>query len=111
MAYAKGARTTMIDYSITITDVPEQSPYCDVALTFLFWAEDVVGKAVQSGDQGVLDFALVQITKKYRDWRETVSKPHRYHIGERGHRCLFDVWDQGCTALRAAELALQRDAL
>lgn len=83
--------------------IPERCPFAE---RYYSWAEPIMRNALTYATHVSINQALVQITKKYREWRNVVPKAHKNRIGEQGHICIFHVWDECCRALEAAELSL-----
>lgn len=79
---------------------------CPLAEQFYQWAQEVVREPVTNPTHITINQAMLTITRKYREWRNTVPKTHKNRIGETGHLCIFHVWDECMRALEAAELTL-----
>src|SRR3954462_1362358 len=75
-------------------------PYCEAAAQFEEWAKEQVEWAQTQRTVLAINQVKVLIQDKYFYWRQTVTFYHRLLVGERGHRCIYWVWDAYYTRLR-----------
>jgi hypothetical protein len=77
---------------------------CVHSQQFLTWAEQLC--ADYSGSVVKLNQAKVLLVDKFFEWRTYVPKSHRNLIGDRGHFCIFHVFELTYRKLRLAEISL-----
>ncbi len=79
---------------------------CPFAFQFSKWADDLIQFPE---DPDILDIyqAKINLLDKYFDWYHIVPKRHRFHKGNRGHICIYQVFVKAYHELRAAELSLK----
>lgn len=83
---------------------------CRSAFQFSKWADDLIQF---SEDPNIIDIyqAKVNLIDKYFDWYHIVPKRHRFHKGERGHICIYQVFVKTYHELKAVELSLKPSPL
>lgn len=85
-------------------EAQEEREKCYYAARFLEWAETLCsenGWSVVAVNQ-----AKVLLIDKYFEWRNSVPKTHRDRTGERGHFCIFHVFEHAYRKLRLKELSM-----
>ena len=87
-------------------DEPTGLNYCQYAESFAGWADELVALVLEEKKPEVTSIyvAMLRLLKKYFDWYSAVPKSHRVRVGERGHHCIFYVFQATYGRLRAAEL-------
>lgn len=51
--------------------------------------------------------AMFMLTERYRVFRRNVPKAHSQHNSDRGHICIFNIWDQNYEKLEKIEARLE----
>lgn len=90
-----------------LVEEPVEEPVpnlCRYAVQFKLWADTLCDK--HTGAIVDINQAKVLLLDKYYDWKQYVPKPHRKHTGDRGHTCIFHVFEATYKTLRLAELSL-----
>jgi hypothetical protein len=95
-----------INFEVWPEAKPKQSQPCTHAQEFESWAKAECREALASPTFVKLNVAMLQVFKSYMIRRARLPKSHRYHVGERGHRCLWHVLESIYEQLSAAELKL-----
>lgn len=81
--------------------------YCEHAKTFKLWADGLLAKYVNgSTDEIQLNQAKVLLIDRYFDTRAYAPRAHRDKIGDKGHFCLYYVFETAYNAIRMKQLAL-----
>lgn len=85
--------------------IPEVPSRCPAAQTFLEWiqenlSDEVLGVNIK---RLTLIMAKAKLTDQYRFFRRQVDKRCRNNVSERGHECIFHIWDQSYQRLEAIE--------
>ena len=80
--------------------------WCPYARKFARWSATLI-ESSQDLNVVIVNQAKIQLIDKYFEWRIYVPKNHRNHIGPRGHRCIYHVFEQTYEKLRLIELALK----
>ena len=76
--------------------VPDFTNRCDAAQVFYEWtqenmSEEVLGEGVS---RLTIILAKAELTDRYQELRRQVPKRCRNHTSDRGHKCIYHVWDQ-----------------
>ena len=84
---------------------------CIYAQHFAAWAETLYQEEVQAPTHIGINQKMLLLTKKYFEWRAAVPKAHRDRISERGHVCLFPIFERTFHRLKVLELSLAPEML
>lgn len=90
----------------THAPIEEEREQCSFGKQYEAYVNDVCQTVSKNSSHITVNEGYLEIFLKYMEWRKAVSKSHRNHIGERGHRCLFHVLEGGYESLRRIELSL-----
>lgn len=85
---------------------PRAPATCAHAEVFDKWVIERLEIAVVEPTIVGLNQAKILLLDKYFEWRSCVGEPHRSLLSRSGHRCIFQVFADSYTRLKAAELAL-----
>jgi hypothetical protein len=80
--------------------------FCRYAQEFAGWAAVLVSSVSQEPSIVTVNQAKILLQDKWHDWRSIAPRRHRNHLGNRGHTCLFQVYEQAYHHLRVLELSL-----
>ena len=84
----------------------EKEERCVYAQHFGAWAEALYQEEVRAPSHVGINQKMLLLTKKYFEWRPTVPKSHRDRISDRGHVCIFAIFERTFYRLRVLELSL-----
>jgi len=79
---------------------------CPPAQIFSEWVNGLLESVSQEPSIVSINQAKILLQDKWHDWRSAVPQRHRNHLGNRGHTCLFQVYEQAYNQLRILELSL-----
>lgn len=98
----------LADYTLEPVEAEEAlDAYCEDAKAFYRWTQSNLEEHLRRHNDAVgINQGMLMLVKQYFRWRGCVSKPHRNQIGDRGHICIFHVFEAAYQRLRRAELAL-----
>ena len=84
--------------------LPEPSPpnICEPAQAFLDWADRTLVFNEHS-DMVTINQAKVMLLERYMSWLGDVSKRHKYHLSERGHTCIFQIFVRVYSRIKTVE--------
>lgn len=85
-------------------DEDDELELCSYAKQFREWANSL--RARKSRNTVDINQAKVLLLDKYYEWRNSVPSQHRTLTSDRGHYCIFHVFDAAYKSLRLAELSL-----
>ncbi len=89
------------------TRAESQANYCAYAQVFQRWADGMLEEYVRANPTPIrLAQAKVLLIDRFFEWRASVPKSHRNRIGENGHVCLFQVFDQVFQQIKLAQLTV-----
>ena len=86
--------------------LPEQSRFCPYAQRFSEWTNGLLTSVSQETTVVSVNQAKLLLQDKWHDWRTVSPKLHRNHLTNRGHICIFQVYEQAYHQLRVLELSL-----
>ncbi|MFN8495574.1 MAG: hypothetical protein U0350_48725 [Caldilineaceae bacterium] len=85
----------------------EEEPLCAYAQQFAPWANLLCEEAEKRKQIVSLNHAYVLLLHKYFEWRNVVPKNHRDRVSERGHICIFQIFDRAYHRLMMLQLSLE----
>jgi len=80
---------------------------CEAAKQFEEWIQQYCLTGLKKADALTILQNKNDLTDSYMQRRRDVSKSHRDHVTERGHTCIFHIFERYYRQLRAAELSLK----
>ena len=86
--------------------VPIPESVCPYAEQFARWCQELCAELQKGATIVTVNQKKVLLLDKYFDWRAVVPKAHRTRMNDRGHRCIWHVFDETYLKVRALELAL-----
>jgi hypothetical protein len=94
--------------------LPDTINFCPYAEKFYEWVNGLLTGVIEYAKPGAdparsavsVNRAKLLLQDKWHDWRTAVPKPHRRRVGNRGHTCLFQVYEQAYHQLCVIELSL-----
>jgi hypothetical protein len=92
--------------NLTLFVEEEEGEQCEYAKQFEAYLKTVCRDALQNPSHISVNECYLEMFKKYMEWRMVVEKDHRYHTGERGHRCLWHALEYFFLKVKLVELAL-----
>jgi len=86
---------------------------CEHAKGYSSWVEDWLFPKIvtEKPDIVSISHAMLLLTRRYRSLRSSVTKRCRNHSGDRGHVCIFHIWDQTHERLEALESTVEKPRL
>lgn len=86
---------------------------CDGAKEFSAWVDDWLFPKIVTGEPDVVTInqAKIVLTDHYRTFRNKAKKSCRQHCSDRGHFCLYHVWDRAYERLKALELRVAKPVI
>lgn len=88
----------------TFTEADEE--LCDYAAHFALWAESLYQETAEQPTLIDIYQGMYFLSRRYYEWRQVVPKSHRDRISERGHVCIFHIWERYFSQLMVLELSL-----
>lgn len=85
---------------------PEPINFCPYAQEFAGWVIPFLSSVSQEPSIVTINQAKILLQDKWHDWRSIAPRRHRNNLGNRGHTCLFQVYEQAYHHLRVLELSL-----
>lgn len=87
--------------------LPDKEPkMCIHARDLDAWIKEHIQAVLQSPDPVAINQSKLRLLDRYFDHRAAVTKAHRDCVGERGHRCIFHVFECAYQQLKLCELKL-----
>jgi len=88
--------------------IPEVPSRCEYALLFLDWVQENIDEEIVGKNITVLTLIIAKaiLTDQYRFLRRQVNKKCRNKVSDRGHECIFHIWDQSYQRLEKIESRL-----
>ena len=76
--------------------VPDETNRCDAAQLFYEWTQENINEEASGAGVSRLSIivAKAELTDRYQELRRQVNKRCRNHTSDRGHECIFHIWDQ-----------------
>lgn len=90
---------------------PATSLLCVHAQRLSDFAEQLYQRLRAKPDPVAFNQARLMLTDRYMALRTAAPREHQNHLGRRGHRCLYPVFIDAYTQLRALELSTEPPAL
>lgn len=84
----------------------EEEDICIYAKHFAMAIEPTCRDAVANPGHVAINQAMLNLLKKYFEWRYSVPKSHRNRVAEHGHVCIFHVFERAYQQLKVLELSL-----
>lgn len=84
---------------------------CLFAQQFKAWFQRTCQAAIDEPDLIAINQAKLRLIDHYFDLRSYVPRSHRNRMGERGHSCIFHIFERGYAALRLAEFNLAKPSI
>ena len=87
------------------SELPEPTDLCEYAQQFKDWFDELLASEAET----TLPFihqVSVFLMKRYFQWRKHVPKNHRNLVGDRGHTCIFHIFEQSYEQLAVLELSM-----
>jgi hypothetical protein len=81
---------------------PEEPNICEPAKALLNWSSQELVFDEDSSMEAIIQ-AKVMLLERYFGWFAAVSKQHRYHLSERGHTCIFQVFASVYARIKSVE--------
>lgn len=105
-----GVETTFKELWTSVDDFKFKGPVkppdeCKYALEFEKWTKTLITNDKEITITQVQQ-AKVLLVDRYFEWRRYVPKTHRNRVGERGHTCIYHVFEQTHDRLKSIELSL-----
>jgi hypothetical protein len=85
--------------------IPEKPKRCQKAQEFYEWIEENLSPEALGENIKLLTIRLAkaELSDRYQFFRRQVNKRCRNKMSNRGHECIFHVWDQAYTRLDEVE--------
>lgn len=84
----------------------EKEELCIYAQHYSAWANALYQEEVKQPTHIGINQKMLLLTKRFFEWRVAVPKAHRERIGERGHVCIFHIFERVFYRLKVLELSL-----
>ena len=79
---------------------------CCYAQKFFEWTNGLLSGVSQEPSAVSVNQAKLLLQDKWHEWRSEAPRRHSNHFSNRGHACIFQVYEQGYHKLRLLELSL-----
>lgn len=86
---------------------PSYENHCGYARLFHHWGTELLVEYIHTDPTPMrLAQAKVLLVDRYFEWRSTIPKSHRMPLGEKGHICLHQVFEQFFLKIRLVQLSV-----
>jgi hypothetical protein len=86
--------------------VEDGPDFCPYARKFYEWTNGLLSSVSQEHDVVSVNQAKLLLQDKWQEWRSEAPRRHSNHFSNRGHYCLFHVYERAYHQLRVIELSL-----
>jgi len=91
---------------ISDIEMPEPAENkCFYSQGFTTWVEQLISNIINPTAVSI-NQATVLLLDKYFEWHRYVPAEHRWRLGQRGHICIFQVFEAAYDHLKVIELSL-----
>jgi hypothetical protein len=79
---------------------------CIYAQKFAQWAGELCINVAKNPHTVFVNQAKVMLVNQYFEWRNVVPAAHRNYLSNRGHFCIFQVFEEAFSRLQVVQLSI-----
>lgn len=84
----------LADFELSLPEAEPEEDLCIFARRYQTWAYEMCKPILENPSVDKIHLGMLLNTMQYHETRAILPKAHRNHVSERGHTCVFHLYDR-----------------